>query len=207
MCGFNARAPGGEHRRRRDLPGGPVRACTSRGVKGYVTLNTLVFTDELAGVRRGSSGTSPGAASTPCCCRTWDGPARPRDLPRPAGPRLDADDADERRVRPVSAAALGRRAGRAGPRAVGRRDRARSPSGATMPLEAVRPAALVRRLLRPVPHQRIARGPERQPRPGAQGLPAASYDLVCDGARRRPRATRSTSSARRTSPPTPWPTS
>ena len=45
-----------------------------RGVKGYLTLNTLVFTGELAGVGASGRGRPSRRAWTRCWCRTW---ARP----------------------------------------------------------------------------------------------------------------------------------
>ena len=65
----------------------------------------------------------------------------------------------------------------------------------------LRPRRALRRLLRAVPDQRGARRPQRQPRPVCPGVPAALRD---DRGRRSnaTSATARTCSARRTSPPT-----
>ena len=143
-----------------------------RGVRGYVTLNTLVFPSELpeveqlmrriaAGGRRRRAGAGPGRRA-----------ADPRDLPRPADPRLDADDADQRRGLEFVREQLGvERVVLARELSVDEIAQARTDS-----LDAaggVRARGAVRRLFGPVPDQRIAGRTQRQPRPVCPGLPPA----------------------------------
>ena len=68
-CGFNARARATNFRSGRAA--GDDGELHRRGVKGYVTLNTLVFPSELAERRSTSCRQSPRRASMPCWCRIW----------------------------------------------------------------------------------------------------------------------------------------
>ena len=104
--------------------------------------------------------------------------ARPRrgaadssDLPRLADSRLDADDTDERR-RDSDCKGTRRRASRARTRTLDRADREdliadRSAAG------GVRAWSTLRRVLRPVPDERIARRPQRESRAVCSSLPIA----------------------------------
>ncbi len=167
--GFNARARAANLAP--DQLGEVMRYLHRRGVRGYVTLNTLIFPSELAeletnrssgGRRRRRRRVGAGLG-----CR----PADQSGLPRAADPRLDADDADQRRVDRAGGGA-GRRTGRAGPRAVAGRDRPHSQPDHNA-AGSVRARGAVRGLLGPVPDQRIARRAERQSRPVCPGLPPA----------------------------------
>ncbi len=48
-----------------------MRTLHRRGVKGFVTFNTLVFDHEIAKRRRAPWRPSPRPAPTPSSCRTW----------------------------------------------------------------------------------------------------------------------------------------
>ena len=168
-----------------------------RGVKGYVTLNTLVFPRELedleairppAGRGGGRCGDRPGPRP---------GPPDPRGDPRPGNPRLDADVDHQRRGGPAGPGAR-LLAGDPGARALPRGDR-QGPRDRHAPRRGLRPRGALRGLFGAVPDQR---GPGRaigQPRRVCPGLPDALPDRLRRRAA-RPGATSSTCSARRTSP-------
>ena len=71
LHGFNARARATNF----DAAGleATMRELHAHGVRGYVTLNTLVFDEELARSRRPSA-RAPRPASTPSSCRTSASP-------------------------------------------------------------------------------------------------------------------------------------
>ena len=92
-----------------------------RGVKGYVTLNTLVFPSELDAIERTLIEITDAGVDAVLVQDLGLVRLIRADQPGPCHPRLDANDADQRRVHP-SRGVAGHRARRAGPRAVDRRD-------------------------------------------------------------------------------------
>ena len=142
-----------------------------RGVRGYVTLNTLVFPSELDAIERTVVELTEAGVDAVLV----------QDLglvrliraisPDLADPRFDADDAHQRRVHPRRRGAWHRARG-AGPRAFDRRDPQDSRADQRR-AGNVRARRTVRRLFRPVPHERIARRPQRESRPMCPGLPIA----------------------------------
>ena len=186
---------------RRSLPD-VMSLLHRRGVKGYVTLNTLDLYRRTgrAGADRAAGGR--GRRRRGAGAGFWRRPTDPRHHARLADPRLDANDPLQRRM-PARGRVAGHRAGGAGPRVVDRRDRQDSPADRSVPLEVFVHGALVRGLLGPVHDQRIARRPQCQSRPVRTGLPVAlRADL------RRPRtsiwAGSNICSVRRIWRPMPW---
>ena len=171
----------------------------ARNVRGFVTLNTLIFSDELPDVadyvrviadRRGRRGHRAGPRAGPAD-RAGSPPAlhvhasTQMTLTEPRGIELVREQLGIRRV------ILARELSVADVRKVA--------AGIERPAGGVRPRGPVRRLLRPVPDERGARRPQRQPRAVRPGLPAAVRDWSST-ARCATSATGRTCSARRTWP-------
>ena len=148
-----------------------------RGVKGYVTLNTLVFSDELAAVERLVRRIAGGGVDAVLVQDI--GAARLikavcPDLPLHASTQMTLTSAET--IAAVESlgferVVLARELALDEIRQIARDDHA---------ARSLCPRCVVRGLLGPVHDQRIARRPQRQSRPVAQAC-RLPYELICDG--------------------------
>ena len=146
------------------------------GVKGFVTMNTLIFTSEMKAAEEQLRRIA--AAGVDALIIQDLGLAKMARDGRPEcrAPRLDPDDhhlAGRPRLRRIALPAGTRR-----PRPRAFRSRKSSASIALIranedAARSLRPRRPLRRLLRPMPHQRVARPAQRQPRRMRPGLPDA----------------------------------
>jgi hypothetical protein len=178
-----------------------------RGVRGYVTFNTLVFTSELADAADYLRGIIASGR------RRRHRPGRRHLPPDPAAlARLSHPRSTQMTVTSAAGVEFARQIGahlvvlarensiaditsiqtaQTSPR------RRRAPA---LPLEVFRPRRALRGLFRPVPDQRVARRPLRQPRRMRPGLPHALRSLLGwqEGRPRRPQVPAQPPGSRRT---------
>ena len=143
----------------------------TRGVKGYLTLNTLVFHDELAeGRASGSRGRRRGRRRR-VGARPWAAQAPRPALRGVAAACLDPNDLKQRRVH--RRGRLARRAARrAAARAFDRADCRRATPNLHRD-RGVRPRRAVHQLLGPMSGQPVVGRPQRQPGPMRPAVSAA----------------------------------
>ncbi len=150
------------------------RTLHRRGVKGYVTFNTLVFDHELDEAARALAAIAEAGRRRPHRPGRRHRPHGAPDRARPRNSRQHADEHHQRRWR-TPGAELRRRPRHPGARIVAGRS-ARHPPGYRLRTRNLRARRALRRLLRPVLLLRSLGRPQRQSRPVRAGLPPALRD-------------------------------
>ena len=145
-----------------------------RGVKGYITFNTLVFNHELDEAAHALAEIAAAGADALIIQDVGIVRMAKQIAPDPRDSRQHADERDQRRWR-TPGAEFRRRPRHPGARIVAGRS-ARHPPGYRLRTGNLRPRRAVRRLLRPVLLLRSLGRTLRQSRPVRAGLPAALRD-------------------------------
>ena len=172
----------------------------TRGVKGYLTLNTLVFDDELEDVEQIAR---PAVAAGVDAVLVQDlGLLRLLhrlcpDLPLHASTQMTLSSAECIRADRI----VGRATGRVAAGIVDRPDRRHSPTDRRR-AGSLRPRSVVHQLLGPMPGEPIARRPQRQSRPVRPAVPPALRSALRRPQSRKRRPRRDIRSARTIWPPT-----